>query len=93
MFFEAFIIIWIVIEIYFMWVLIRTKPSKEITSKYRGKVLFYSQLPFGKYWKAGVKQEDLGIMETYQNNIQKWYLSVIIPFILFFIALYLVYIE
>ena len=70
----------------------KNKPDKKITSKYSNKLILFSQLPFGKSWKGQVSKNDLLVMEAYQNHIRNWYLSTIIPFIMFFIVLYFIYI-
>jgi hypothetical protein len=63
------------------------RPGKDVTNKYQRKVVFLSQLPFGNRWKRYIKKEDIKLFENYQYRIRIWYLSVIVPFFLFFVYL------
>lgn len=63
----------------------KAKPGKEIIAKYSRWIIFRSQVPFGWGWKKRVDVGDLGAMEQYQRRITIWYLTVIIPFIMFFV--------
>ena len=75
-----FIAIWIIIEIFIIRWMFQIKPEKEITNKYHRKIVFLSQLPFGKGWKKHVDKADIAVLERYQFRIKIWYLSIMIPF-------------
>ncbi len=80
--------IWVVAEVVIVCWMFKAKPDKHLHIKYSRKIILLSQLPFGIKWKKNVHSDDLNKMVTYQHRIIIWYLSVIIPFILFYIYLY-----
>lgn len=83
--------IWVIMEIFIARWMFKAKPGKDMAAKYPRKVIFLSQLPFGKRWKKSVDARDLKVMEKYQWRITIWYLMVIIPFFSFFAYLYLMF--
>jgi hypothetical protein len=86
-----FIFIWVIVEIIIVRWMLLAKPERKILDKYPRRVIFLSQLPglFGNAWKNGIENEDLKKMESYQHRITIWYLSILIPFLLIFLFLYI----
>jgi hypothetical protein len=78
------IFIWIILEIVIFKWMFNLKPGKNLKDKYPKKIIFLSQLPFGSRWKNSVDKEDIELFENYQHRIKIWYLSLVIPFISFF---------
>jgi len=39
------------------------KPDKNITSKYKIRILFLSSLPFGSQWRKHIEKDDLAFFE------------------------------
>jgi hypothetical protein len=87
----VFINIWAVSFVFISWWMLKAKPCKNVVNKYPRKIVFLSQMPFGKRWIKFVDSEDLHLMEKYQYRIKLWYLALIIPFHLFFAYLYLMF--
>lgn len=83
--FEYAIILWVVLEIFIIRWTLSLKPEKNMIDKYDKKVIFFSHLPFGNSWKSKVAKEDIELFESYQHRIKIWYLSLIVPLILFFV--------
>ena len=77
-----FVPVWIVAEILIGIWMFKGKPDENIKDKYSRKVVFLSQLPFGKRWIKYVDNEDVKLLQTYQHRIKVWYLSLMIPFFL-----------
>jgi len=77
-----FLPIWIVAEIFIGKWLFKAKPEKKIMDKYPKKIIFLSQIPFGKTWMKNVDKEDIRLLQTYQHRIRVWWLSIIIPLFL-----------
>lgn len=86
-----FILVWIILEIFTVIWMLRLKPKKNIINKYQKKIIFLAQLPFGSSWKKNILKDDIRLFENYQYRIRIWYLSVMIPFFLFFVYLFLKY--
>ncbi len=76
------IAIWGVAEIFMAKWMFKAKPNKNLMDKYPRKVVFLSQLPFGKNWKKYIDKDDVRLMEPYQHRIKVWFLSIIIPLLL-----------
>jgi hypothetical protein len=74
--------VWVVVEIFIGRWLFKAKPDKKITDKYPKKVIFLSQIPFGKTWMKNVAKEDVKLLQSYQQRIRVWWLSVILPLFL-----------
>ena len=77
-----FVPVWTAAEIMISIWMLKAKPDRKITSKYQRKIIFLSQLPFGKRWRQHIGKEDITSLEIYQYRIRIWYLSLIIPFFL-----------
>jgi len=77
-----FIPVWAVAEILIGIWMFKAKPDENIRDKYSRKVVFLSQLPFGKSWMKYVDKEDVKLLQTFQHRIKVWYLSLMIPFFL-----------
>ena len=77
-----FVPIWIVAEILISIWMFKAKPGKNIAKKYPKKIIFLSQLLFGKRWRQPIDKEHVRLFETYQYRIRVWYLSLMIPFVL-----------
>jgi len=77
-----FIPMWLLAEIFISTWMFKAKPKKDATDQYEKKVIFLSQLPFGKGWRNNVRREDVRLFERYQFRIKIWYLSLMVPFFL-----------
>jgi len=83
--------VWVIAEIVIVRWMFKAKPDKNLHIKYSRKIILLSQLPFGIKWKKDVNSDDLNKMVKYQYRIKIWYLTVIIPFILFYIYLHVIF--
>lgn len=83
------IAIWLIIEIFIGRWMFKAKPDKSLLVKYPRKIIFLSQLPFGRRWKKFVAPDDLKAMEKYQYRITISYLTIIIPWCLSYIYFYM----
>jgi hypothetical protein len=73
---------WAMVEIFISVWMFKAKPDKGILIKYPKKIVFLSQLPFGKSWIKNIDKDDIKLFTTYQERIRVWYLSIIIPIFL-----------
>jgi len=79
---------WLVAQALIIPWMFKARPDKKLLDKYSKKLIWLSGLPFGKKWKTGVAQEDIAMFEKYQKRTTIWYLSVIIPYALFYLLEY-----
>ena len=77
-----FVPAWAIAEILISAWMLKAKPDRGITSKYPKRIIFLSQLPFGKRWRQHIDKVDIRPLEIYQRRIATWYLSLIIPLFL-----------
>jgi hypothetical protein len=85
------VITWGIVILVIAWRLDKSKPKKEITKKYSMKIIYQSWLPFGSWWKKHVHEDDLSIMEQYQNKIKVLFAFMFVSVIVIFICLYILY--
>jgi hypothetical protein len=83
-FLQVLVIVWVLVEIPLCVWLFRAKPERVALLRYSRRTRYLSQLPFGDKWKQAVTTEDLPVLAEYQRRVRIWYLSLIIPFVVFF---------
>jgi hypothetical protein len=83
--------IWVIVELFLVKWMFKSKPDRNRINKYPKKIIFMSQLPLGSKWKKRVDKDDIKIFEQYQNRIKVWSGSVIIFFCLFIGYIYLAF--
>ncbi len=86
--FEISLVCWLVAQALIIPWMYKAAPDKKLLEKYSKSLIRKSSFPFGKKWRTGVAQEDIVVFEKHQNRIKIWYLSVIIPYALFYLLEY-----
>ncbi len=89
----SLVIAWAVLQIPIGIWLLKAKPSKEISGKYPKLVVFQSTIPLMKNWRNKINVVDLKIFAEYPKRVLiQYYLSFVLPTLLFFVYLYIKYI-